>query len=621
MVDQASKTRMVKVTIDGKTVEVEENTTILKAARKANVSIPTLCYLEGLNDIGACRVCCVEVEGKNQLAAACNNRVTDGMVVHTNSPKARWARKTNVQLILSQHNVSCTSCVRGGNCELQTVARELGISEEPFPRNYPLNRSQDSYPLVRHDDKCIKCMRCIQVCDKVQQVSVWDLVNNASHTNVGVKGGGTIVESDCTLCGQCVTHCPVGALRAYDETDRFFEAIADKKKTVVVQIAPAVRAAWGESLGLPREKATVKRLVAALRKMGVDYIFDTSYTADLTIMEEGTEFLQRLTARANGDDVAMPMFTSCCPGWVRFLKSQYPDMVEHLSTAKSPQQMFGAVVKSYLPQVMGIDPASIVSVSIMPCVAKKAESRLSTMNDAGYGQDVDIVLTTREVDRMISSQYMVVNELDEEEFDSPFDDASGAGVIFGATGGVMEAALRSAYYLVTGSNPDPDAFENVRSVGRVGGAEGDDGVHAEGGARWKEATFDVAGTPVRVAVASSLGNARALVEAVRAGEVDYDFIEIMACPGGCAGGGGQPISTGEELAGVRGEVLYGLDKVNDLRFSHENPAIKRTYEEFLGEPCGEKSHHLLHTDHTGWHMPHELERLAECAGNGDDGDD
>lgn len=582
---------MVKVTIDGKTVEVEENTTILKAARKANVSIPTLCYLEGLNDIGACRVCCVEIEGKTQLAAACNNRVTDGMVVYTNSPKARWARKTNVQLILSQHNVSCTSCVRGGNCALQSLANELGIAEEPFPRNYPLNRCKDSYPLVRRDDKCIKCMRCVQVCEKMQQVNVWDLVNHASHTNVGVRGGGTLRDSDCTLCGQCITHCPVGALHAYDETDKFFEAIADKKKTVVVQIAPAVRAAWGESLGLSREKATVERLVAALRKMGVDYIFDTSYTADLTIMEEGTEFLHRLTHK---DESAMPMFTSCCPGWVRFLKGQYPDMVDNLSTAKSPQQMFGAVVKSYLPKVMGIDPESIVSVSIMPCTAKKAESKLEPMSDAGFGQDVDIVLTTREVDRMIKSEHIVVDELDEDSFDSPFEDASGAGVIFGATGGVMEAALRTAYFLVTGKNPDPDAFENVR-----------------GCQSWKETTFDIDGTTVKVAVASSLGSARALVEAVRAGEVDYDFIEIMACPGGCAGGGGQPISEGEELAGVRGEVLYGLDKVNNLRFSHENPAIKRTYEEFLGEPCGEMSHRLLHTDHRAWRMPHELERLEK----------
>ncbi len=582
---------MVKVTIDGKTVEVEENTTILKAARKANVSIPTLCYLEGLNDIGACRVCCVEIEGKTQLAAACNNRVTDGMVVYTNSPKARWARKTNVQLILSQHNVSCTSCVRGGNCALQNLANELGIAEEPFPRNYPLNRCKDSYPLVRRDDKCIKCMRCVQVCEKMQQVKVWDLVNHASHTNVGVRGGGTLRNSDCTLCGQCITHCPVGALHAYDETDKFFEAIADKKKTVVVQIAPAVRTAWGESLGLSREKATVERLVAALRKMGVDYIFDTSYTADLTIMEEGTEFLHRLTHK---DQSAMPMFTSCCPGWVRFLKGQYPDMVDNLSTAKSPQQMFGAVVKSYLPKVMGIDPESIVSVSIMPCTAKKAESKLEPMRDAEHGQDVDIVLTTREVDRMIKSEHIVVDELDEDSFDSPFENASGAGVIFGATGGVMEAALRTAYFLVTGKNPDPDAFKNVR-----------------GCKSWKEATFDIDGNTVKVAVASSLGSARALVEAVRAGDVDYDFIEIMACPGGCAGGGGQPISEGEELAGVRGEVLYGLDKVNNLRFSHENPAIKRTYEEFLGEPCGEMSHRLLHTDHRAWEMPHEVERLEE----------
>ena len=587
---------MVTVTIDGKTIEVEEGTTILKAARKANVNIPTLCYLEGINDIGACRVCCVEVEGKTQLAAACNNRVTDGMVVHTNSPRARWARKTNVQLILSQHNVSCTTCVRGGNCELQSVANQLGIVDQPFPQKYPKNRtsSHSKFPLVRLEDKCIKCLRCIQVCDKIQQVHIWDFVNHSSHTTVGVKGGGSIADSNCALCGQCITHCPVGALHAYDDTDRFFDALGDPDKIVVVQIAPAVRAAWGESLGLPREKATVKRLVSALRKMGVDYIFDTTYTADLTIMEEGTEFLERLT---HPDDYAMPMFTSCCPGWVRWLKGHYPDMVDNLSTAKSPQQMFGAMIKTYVAEKMGIDPDKIFSVSIMPCVAKKAECNLPTMNDAGHGQDVDMVLTTREVDRIIRSEHMVVDELEEEEFDPIFGVGTGAGVIFGATGGVMEAALRTAYNLVTGENPPVDAFKNVR------GTKG-----------WKEATFDIAGTTVKVAVASSLGKTKELIEAVRAGEVHYDFIEIMACPGGCAGGGGQPIAEGQELAGERGEVLYGLDEINDLRFSHENPSIIQTYEEFLGQPCGELSHHLLHTDHHGWQMPYEKELAAQEAG-------
>ncbi len=590
---------MVTVTIDGKQIEVPERTSILKAARSAGIDIPTLCYLEGINEIGACRVCVVEIEGFEQLAAACNNEVVDGMVIHTNSPKVREARKTNVELILSQHNVSCTNCVRGGNCALQRVSNELGLFDQPYDKNVPLNRApKRRFPLVRFEDKCIKCLRCVQVCDKVQEVHIWDFINHASHTTIGVGGGKNLRETNCALCGQCITHCPVGALRAYDDTDRFFNALADPDKIVIVQIAPAVRAAWGESLGLPREKATVKRLVAALRRMGVDYIFDTVFTADLTIMEEGSEFLERL---AHKDEYSWPMFTSCCPGWVRFIKGHYPEMVDNLSSAKSPQQMFGALAKTYYAQLIDIDPSKIVSVSIMPCVAKKAECEIPSMDDAGYGQDVDIVLTTREVDRMIRSEHMVPEQLEEEEFDSPLGVGTGAGVIFGATGGVMEAALRSAYYLVVGENPDPDAFEEVR------GLRG-----------WKEATLDIAGTKVRVAVASGLGNTTNLIEAIKAGEVEYDFVEIMACPGGCAGGGGQPISEGRELAGVRGEVLYGLDKIANLRFSHENPEVQRCYEDFFGSPLSEKSHHLLHTDHHAWMMPREME-LAQQVAEDEDG--
>ncbi len=581
----AEPQKMVRVVIDGLEVEVPEHTSILKAARAAGISIPTLCYLEDINEIGACRVCVVEIEGLQQLAAACNNEVTDGMVVHTNSSQVREARKTNVELILSQHNVSCTNCVRGGNCALQKVANELGLYELPYEKNIPARRKHQDFPLVRFEDKCIKCLRCVQVCDKVQDVRIWDFINHAAHTTIGVKDGLNLKDTNCTLCGQCITHCPVGALRGYDDTDKFFDALADPDTTVIVQIAPAVRAAWGESLDLPREKATVKRLVAALRRMGVDYIFDTVFSADLTIMEEASEFLERFS---NKDDYNWPMFTSCCPGWVRFVKGHYPELVDNLSTAKSPQQMFGALAKTFCAEHLNLDPDKIVSVSIMPCVAKKSERAIPTMNDAGHGMDVDIVLTTREVDRMIRSEHMVPEFLEEEEFDSPLGAGTGAGVIFGATGGVMEAALRSAYYFVMGKNPDPDAFKDVR------GTRG-----------WKEATFMMGEVPVRVAVASGLGNTRRLCEALLNGEVEYDFVEIMACPGGCAGGGGQPISEGQELAGVRGEILYGLDKINDLRFSHENPAVKQCYEEHLGEPLSEKSHHLLHTDHHLWKMPYE----------------
>ena len=425
-------------------------------------------------------------------------------------------------------------------------------------------------------------MRCIQVCDKVQDLQIWDIANTGSRTNVDVSGNLRIEESDCALCGQCITHCPTGALRERDDTDMVFDALADPEKILVVQIAPAVRAAWGESLGLSREFASVKRLAAALRRVGFDYIFDTNFTADLTIMEEGSEFIERL---GNAEDHTFPMFTSCCPGWIRFIKSQYPDMLDQLSTAKSPQQMFGAVAKSYYAQVLDVDPSKIFSVSIMPCTAKKYEAGVPVMNSAGAGQDVDVVLTTREVERLIRAESIDVRYLPEEELDTPLGSGSGAAVIFGATGGVMEAALRSAYYLVTGENPEPDAFKDVR------GREG-----------WKEATFNLAGRDLRVAVASGLGNTRRLVEAIRRGEAHYDFVEIMACPGGCAGGGGQPIWDGQELAGDRADVLYGLDKISDIRFSHENPSITKCYQEYFGKPLSHKSHELLHTDHSKWEL-------------------
>ncbi len=575
--------KTVTCTIDGVSVTVPQNTSILEAARGVGIRIPTLCYLKDLNEIAACRVCLVEIEGIHKLVASCNNHVWDGMVVHTNSPRVREARRTNVELILSQHNCDCPYCVRSGNCELQRLANDLGLSHLDYHKELPASRWDVKFPLIRDASKCIKCMRCIQVCDKVQSLNVWDVCNTGSRTTVDVSGGRTIRESDCSLCGQCITHCPVGALRARDDTQRAFAALNDPETITVVQIAPAVRAAWGESLGLPREKATVERLVAALRRMGFDYIFDTDFSADLTIMEEGSEFLERLQ---NRDRHPWPMFTSCCPGWVRFLKSQYPDMVENLSTAKSPMQMFGAVAKSYFAELLQVDPKKLFCLSVMPCVAKKAECDIPVMNDAGAGPDVDLSLTTREIDRMIRAEHIDVTALGEEPFDSPLGTASGAGVIFGATGGVMEAALRTAYHLVTGENPSPDAFRDVR------GLEG-----------WKEATFEIAGTPIRVAVASGLGNARRLVDAIRAGKVQYDFVEIMACPGGCAGGGGQPIHEAQELAGVRGDVLYGLDRVNHLRFSHENPSIQRLYGDYLMRPLSHRAHQLLHTDHTAWEMP------------------
>ena len=585
---------MVKVTIDGREVEVEEHTSILDAAAKAGIRIPTLCYLKELNEIGSCRVCVVEVEGIDQLVAACNNYVLDGMVVRTNSPKVRTARRSNVELLLSQHDSECTSCVRSGNCTLQTLSNDLGIYSLPYEKHLPNTPWNQDFPLIRNNDKCIKCLRCIQVCDKVQASSVWDIANRAGHASVNVGGGRPIEESDCTVCGQCVTHCPTGALRERDDTDKVFDALADPDKVVIAQIAPSVRTAWGDAWGLPREKATVELLVSALRPMGFDYIVNTDFSADLTIMEEGSELLEKLS---HPTENKFPMFTSCCPGWVRFIKAHYPQLVDQVSTSKSPQGMFGAIVKSYYAEMLGVDPHKIFSVSIMPCLAKKAECALPTLNDACGDPDVDVVLTVREIDRMIRAEHTDVHALEESPFDEPLGIGTGAGIIFGATGGVMEAALRTAYHLATGEKPKDDMFEDVR------GLKG-----------WKEATFDMAGTKLKVAVASGLGNAKRLCDAIVAGTVQYDFVEVMACPGGCVGGGGQPIHDGEELAGVRGKVLYGLDKVAKYRNSYENPSIVKVYDEYLGKPLSEKAEHLLHTDQHGWEMPNEAARAAELAG-------
>lgn len=576
---------MVTITIDKKTVQVPKGITILEAAKQNGIPIPTLCYLKDINEIGACRVCLVELEGKERLITACNNVVEEGMVIYTNSPKVRQARITNVRLILSQHDCNCPTCVRSGNCSLQKLANDLGIIRVPYEKQLFHSRWTKNFPLLRNYEKCIKCMRCIQICDKVQNMHVWDLANTGSRTTVDVTGNRILEESDCALCGQCITHCPVGALRERDDTPKVFRALADPDKITVVQIAPSVRAAWGEPFGLKREFATVKRLVTAMRRMGFDYIFDTNFTADLTIMEEGSEFLEKLK---NKENEKFPLFTSCCPGWVRFMKSQYPDMVDQLSTAKSPQQMFGAVAKSYYAELLGVDPEKIFCVSVMPCLAKKHECTLPNMNDSGAGQDVDVVLTTREVDRMIRAEHIIPQELEEEEFDTPLGVGTGAAVIFGATGGVMEAALRSAYYLVTGENPQPDAFREVRGMNG-----------------WKEASFNLAGTELKVAVASGLGNTRKLMEALRKGEVSYHFVEIMACPGGCVGGGGQPVRDGEELAEIRSGILYGLDAANELRFSYENPSVLKCYEDYFEKPLSHRAHQLLHTDHHAWKMPDE----------------
>lgn len=574
---------MVNLTIDGKAISVEENTTIMEAAAANGIPIPKLCYLKGINEIAACRVCVVELEGKDRLITSCNNVAKDGMVIHTNSPKVRRHRRTTVEMILSQHDCECVTCPRSGNCSLQKVANDLNIFDNPYKSEIERQPWNKNFPLIRDSSKCIKCMRCVQVCDKIQGLSVWDVEGTGSRTTINVGGHRCIEEADCSLCGQCITHCPVGALRARDDTEKVWNAIANPDKIVIAQVAPAVRTAWSEGLNLDPEEATVGKILDALKRMGVDYAFDTAFSADLTIMEEATEFLKRFTS---GELKDRPMFTSCCPGWVRFLKSQYPDMVSHLSTSKSPHQMFGAVTKTWFAEKLGVDPSSIYNISVMPCVAKKHEIDIPVMNDSGY-RDVDVVLTTREVVRMIHAEHIDVGYLQDHPLDDPLGTASGAGVIFGATGGVMEAALRSAYYFVTGENADADAFADVRGM---------DG--------WKESTFEIQGIPVRCAIVSGLGNTRRLIEAMRRKEVAYDFIEVMACPGGCSGGGGQPIHDGEELAAERADTLYHLDRNAKLRYSHENPSIHALYDEYLGKPLSELAEKLLHTDHEAWQMPH-----------------
>ena len=574
---------MVSFTINGKSLQAEEGTTILQAAETADIQIPHLCYLKELNEIAACRLCVVEIEGVNRLAPACNTPVAEGMVIRTETPRVIAARKTNLQLILARHRTSCTTCIRNGNCTLQTLSKKFNLRDIPYDVKPERNAASDACPIVRDASKCVQCMRCTQVCDKMQTIGIWDAVSSGSRSVVDTYDRRPIVETACTFCGQCVTHCPTGALTARDDTDKVLAALANPEITTVIQVAPAVRAAWCEEFGLDMDVATVGRMVAALKALGFDYVFDTNFAADLTIMEEASELIERIN---NHDSHPWPMFTSCCPGWVRFLKTQYPEFTANLSTAKSPQQMFGAVAKSYFAEKSSIDPHKMFVVSVMPCSAKKAECELEPLRDACGDPDVDVALTTREFCRMLAMQSVNPATLEEVPFDSPLGSSSGAGVIFGATGGVMEAALRSAYYFITGKNPDADAFAPYRPAP---------------GKPWQESNVEVPGMgAVRFAVASGLGNTRKLMEALKAGEVAYDFVEIMACPGGCAGGGGQPIHDGQELAAYRGKKLWKLDSESKVRFSHENSDIIMLYNDYLGAPLSEKAHHLLHTDHDAW---------------------
>ena len=569
----------VTLKINGMTVSAPEGSTILEAARLAHIEIPTLCYLKEINEIGACRVCIVEVKGAKSLVASCVYPVNEGMEVFTNTPKVRESRKKTVELLLSNHRRECLSCVRSGNCELQQLARELGITDEGYYDGEVTESLYDDSAahMIRDNSKCVLCRRCSAVCEKVQGIGVIGANERGFKTYIGQAFNMGLGETSCVSCGQCIAVCPTGALTEKDYTDQVFEAIADPDKFVVVQTAPSVRAALGEEFGYPMGTNVEGKMAAALRRLGFDKVFDTDFSADLTIMEEANEFIERVQ---NGG--VLPLITSCSPGWVKYCEHYFPDMTENLSSCKSPQQMFGAVLKTYYAENEGIDPAKIVSVSVMPCTAKKFEVGRDDQDASGY-PDVDIAITTRELARMIRRMGLKFTELPDEDFDDPLGTSTGAGVIFGATGGVMEAALRTAVEKLTGKELENMDFTEVRGV---------DGI--------KEASYDVAGMNVKVAVASGLGNAKKLLEKVKSGEAEYHFIEIMGCPGGCVNGGGQPQVPGSvrntvDIRAERAKALYSQDAAMPLRKSHENPAIIKLYEEYLGKPGSHKAHEILHT--------------------------
>lgn len=569
---------MVNLKINGKDVCVPAGTTVLDAARKAGVRIPTLCYLRDINAIGACRVCVVEVKGARSLVASCVYPVSEGMEVTTNSKKVLESRRTTVELILSDHKKECLYCVRSGNCELQDLSTELGCEAGKFAGETNEFAEDFSTPyLVRDNNKCILCRRCVAACKSYQGVSVIGANARGFDTHIGCAFEKDLMEVDCVGCGQCITVCPTGALRERDEIDDVIAALNDKSKYVIFGTAPATRVGIGEEFGYPIGANCEGKMVAAIRALGADEVFDVDFTADLTIMEEGTEFLSRVK-----EGGVLPMMTSCSPAWIKFVEHNYPELIPNLSSCKSPQQMFGAIVKTYYAEKIGKDPKDVVVVSIMPCTAKKFEKTRPEMNAAGV-PDIDYVLTTRELARLIKKNGIMFNELEDAEYDAPLGIGSGAGLIFGVTGGVMEAALRTVREVLENKSYGKIEFTEVR------GAEG-----------IKEATYNIAGIEVRVAVASGLANARKLCEQIKEGKSPYHFIEIMSCPGGCVNGGGQPIKSAYvrnnvDYRALRTNAIYDTDEKMTLRKSHENPIIKELYKTYLGEPNSHKAHAILHT--------------------------
>ncbi len=571
---------MVNIKINGMDVSAPAGSTILEAARQVGIHIPTLCYLKDLNEIGACRMCVVEVKGARSLATACVYPINEGMEVFTNTPKVQKSRKTTLELLLSTHERKCLSCVRSGQCELQRLCAELGVDDETkyegAKPHYELDTT--SAHMVRDNNKCILCRRCVAAC-KAQHVGVIGANDRGFDSSIGCAFNKSLSEVACVSCGQCIVNCPTGALREKDETDKVFEAIADPTKHVVVQTAPSIRATLGECFGMEIGTDVTGKMVTALRMLGFDKVFDTDFSADLTIMEEAHEFLDRVK---NGGK--LPLITSCSPGWIKFCEYYHPNLLDNLSSCKSPQQMFGAVVKTYYAEKNGIDPKDIVSVSIMPCTAKKFEVGRDDQDAAGVA-DVDIALTTRELASMIKRAQIQFTALPDSDFDHPLGESTGAGVIFGATGGVMEAALRTAVETLEGKALDKVDFEVVRGTEAI-----------------KEATLNVAGMDVNVAVVSGLDNAHKLLKQVESGEKNYHFIEVMCCPGGCVNGGGQPIQDAAtrsfvDLKKLRAAALYKADEAKAIRKSHENPEIIAIYKEYFGEPGSHKAHEILHTSY------------------------